>query len=252
MKLQEKKIISLQNLTTCCLQPSLSPLYYLSSGVATLLFVSCPPSDRPHLACHRAATAWPSQVVLQLGNIHLLIELPPLLGQVSFSGGSLKINCPSQRKNLEMVRVRRKTHGFPQKRCHEAYISQFRYCTSNVQVFGTFFNPWRFQCKFWKDTPKCKTKNLLKSSGFQMFLQFFPKKVLDFSCPSSSYVTLTPPISTNNQPDTLVPSILGPWQAATSASSSSRGTLGLMSEVPGKNLGQLDHPKITGKMAQDR
>lgn len=111
-----KKIISLQNPTTCSLHPSLSPLYYLSSGVPTLLFVSCPPSDRPHLACHRAATAWPSQVVLQLGNFHLLIELPPpFWGRYRFQEDHLKSTVHPKEKILKWSEFEEKHMDFPKK-----------------------------------------------------------------------------------------------------------------------------------------
>ena len=82
--------------------------------------------------------------------------------------------------------------------------------------------------------------NLLDSKCFS---NVFQRKFRIFHVHLQAMWPLHPPSPPPTNPDTLVPSILGPWQAATSASSSSRGTLGLMSEVPGKNLGQLDHPK---------
>lgn len=114
MKLQEKRS------SACKTRPHVPFthlwVHFTTSHQGFPLFVSYPPSDRPHLACHRAATAWPSQVVLQLGNFHLLIELPPpFWGRYRFQEDHLKSTVHPKEKILKWSEFEEKHMDFPKK-----------------------------------------------------------------------------------------------------------------------------------------
>lgn len=62
---------------------------------------------------------------------------------------------------------------FPKKMSQSLYHSSGT--VPKTSGFWTFFNPWRFQCKFY-DTSKCKTKKPSEIFWILIFLQLFQRK----------------------------------------------------------------------------